>query len=210
MCTSSLKRTRASQNCTRTAPIAYTLGDAVYFNGSGYIGLITSNTGSSPGNGTPWGLLLQHGTTGPTGPQASGGDRGPIGPQGPQGIQGVTGLSGSTGFTGPAGLAPFRVPAVISPYTPLAMLSSSVDPALSASQAATCVSGSWDGTGIAAAKRSALCAGRHHVARRVSIVRPAENERASRGSGTTGVRDFPSAAVNASGTWPPEPFFEIT
>ena len=38
MCTSSLKRTRASQNCTRAAPIAHALGDAVYFNdGSGYI-----------------------------------------------------------------------------------------------------------------------------------------------------------------------------
>ncbi len=66
MCTSSLKRTRAFQNCTRAAPIAHALVDAVYINdGSGYIGLITSNTGNSPSNGTPWGWS----STGPLGQQ---------------------------------------------------------------------------------------------------------------------------------------------
>ena len=46
---------------------AYALGDAVFFNGSSYISLITSNTGNSPSNGTPWSLLVQQGAAGATG-----------------------------------------------------------------------------------------------------------------------------------------------
>ena len=73
----------------------YNSGDTVFYNGSAYISLTSSNTGNQPdSNPTQWALLAQQGTTGATGA---------AGPQGSQGIQGSTGSQGPAGPTGPAG-----------------------------------------------------------------------------------------------------------
>ncbi|MCU1237360.1 MAG: Collagen triple helix repeat-containing protein, partial [Candidatus Solibacter sp.] len=75
----------------------YATGNAVFFNGSSYIGLTNGNINNTPTNGAPWALLAQQGVAGPTGPSGptgltgAAGPTGPTGPQGTQGIQGITG-----------------------------------------------------------------------------------------------------------------------
>jgi len=84
----------------------YAAGDAVFFNGSSYIGLAGGNVGNTPTGGAPWALLAQQGSTGatgPTGPTGPTGGTGPTGPTGAQGVQGITGVTGATGPTGPTG-----------------------------------------------------------------------------------------------------------
>lgn len=88
----------------------YATGDAVFYNGSSYISLQSSNTGNQPDT-TPaqWSLLAEQGAigaTGAVGPQGIQGVSGPVGPIGPAGstgLQGPMGLTGATGATGPAG-----------------------------------------------------------------------------------------------------------
>jgi hypothetical protein len=66
---------------------AYAVNDAVSYNGSSYI-CILSSTGNLPTNGTYWNLM------------ASKGDTGATGATGAQGIQGNTGATGATGANG--------------------------------------------------------------------------------------------------------------
>jgi Collagen triple helix repeat (20 copies) len=64
----------------------YNTGDVVFYNGSAYISLASSNTNNQPNSSpTQWALLAQQGTTGATGA---------TGAQGPQGTQGATGPQG--------------------------------------------------------------------------------------------------------------------
>ena len=73
----------------------YALGDAVSFNGSSYISLVTGNVGFQPDiSNVKWALLAQAGATGPAGP---------VGATGTPGVAGPTGPTGATGATGPAG-----------------------------------------------------------------------------------------------------------
>jgi hypothetical protein len=65
---------------------AYSVDDAVYYNGSSYV-CIQANTGQTPTNTSYWELIAQKGDTGSQGPQ------GPQGVQGPQGPQGDAGVS---------------------------------------------------------------------------------------------------------------------
>jgi len=65
---------------------AYSVDDAVYYNGSSYV-CIQANTGQTPTNTSYWELIAQKGDTGAQGPQ------GPQGVQGPQGPQGDAGVS---------------------------------------------------------------------------------------------------------------------
>jgi collagen type VII alpha len=84
---------------------AYTVGQAVYWNGSSYVAVIT-NVGQTPGPGsTYWSLLAEQGSTGPAGPSGTTGSQGAIGPAGPTGLQGVSGPTGPTGIAGPTGPA---------------------------------------------------------------------------------------------------------
>jgi hypothetical protein len=73
----------------------YAQGDAVSYNGSSYISLVSGNLNQLPAE-TPavWGLLASKGDTGPTGL---------TGAEGPQGIPGITGAQGPQGVAGPAG-----------------------------------------------------------------------------------------------------------
>jgi hypothetical protein len=94
----------------------YVLGDAISYNGSSYISLVSGNINHQPDTATAqWSLLAQQGaiggpgpvgSTGATGSQGVQGIQGPIGPAGPTGAVGAagpTGLTGGTGATGPAG-----------------------------------------------------------------------------------------------------------
>lgn len=94
----------------------YSLGDAVFYNGSSYVSLIGGNAGHEPDTSTAqWSLLAEQGATGAVGavgaigPQGIQGvpgitgAQGPIGPIGPQGAIGPTGLTGSVGPAGPTG-----------------------------------------------------------------------------------------------------------
>jgi len=82
---------------------SYAVGDTVFFNGSSYISLVSSNTGNQPDTSpTQWALLAQQGATGQQGPQ---GLTGAIGPAGPMGATGPAGPAGPTGPTGPSGPA---------------------------------------------------------------------------------------------------------
>jgi len=61
----------------------YTIGDAVFYNGSSYISLVNGNIGFQPDiSNVKWAMLAQQGTAGATGP---------------------AGATGATGATGPAG-----------------------------------------------------------------------------------------------------------
>ena len=81
----------------------YALGDAIFFNGSSYISLVSSNINHQPDTApAQWSLLSQQGATGATGPV------GPTGATGPQGIQGIQGLVGSAGPTGATGATRVR------------------------------------------------------------------------------------------------------
>lgn len=99
----------------------YTLHDAVNFQGSTYVSLVTGNLGNTPSlSPTDWGLLAAQGLqglqgvagpTGATGPVGPAGAMGPAGPtgatggSGPSGLQGLQGLTGPQGPVGPAGPA---------------------------------------------------------------------------------------------------------
>jgi hypothetical protein len=77
----------------------YALGDAVSFNGSSYVSLVSSNLGNQPDtNPSQWALLAQQGVAGATGVT------GAVGATGAQGATGLTGATGTTGATGPQGL----------------------------------------------------------------------------------------------------------
>src|SRR5207247_316381 len=69
----------------------YATGDAVFFNGSSYIGLAGGNVGNTPTGGAQWVLLAQQGSTGATGPTGPTGPTGGTGPTGPTGAQGLQG-----------------------------------------------------------------------------------------------------------------------
>jgi len=76
----------------------YSTGEAVSFNGSSYISLLSNNVNLSPdANPTAWSLMAQKGATGAQGPVGS------TGPQGAPGLPGAMGPQGSMGLTGPAG-----------------------------------------------------------------------------------------------------------
>ena len=75
----------------------YSAGDAVFFNGSSYIGLSSGNIANIPSSGVPWALLAQQGSTGSTGAPGSNGTNGTNGTNGAQGLQGIPGAAGSPG-----------------------------------------------------------------------------------------------------------------
>lgn len=79
---------------------AYSIGDAVYENGTSYIAL-TANTAINPATDASgnWAVLAQAGAAGAAGATGATGPTGPVGPIGP------AGPSGPTGATGPAGPA---------------------------------------------------------------------------------------------------------
>ena len=82
----------------------YALGDAVFFNGSSYISLVSSNINHQPDTApAQWSLLSQQGATGATGPAGPTGATGVTGAAGPVGAPGPAGPAGSTGATGPQG-----------------------------------------------------------------------------------------------------------
>jgi hypothetical protein len=85
----------------------YAVGDAVFFNGSSYISLVSSNINHQPDTApAQWSLLAQQGATGatgPVGPTGATGSQGIQGIQGPIGSTGPTGATGATGATGPQG-----------------------------------------------------------------------------------------------------------
>jgi uncharacterized protein (TIGR03437 family) len=80
-----------------SATTTYALNDAVQFNGTSYIGILTSNLNHEPDTSpTFWNTLAQIGATGATGP---------IGPAGSTGMAGANGAAGATGAGGPTGPA---------------------------------------------------------------------------------------------------------
>jgi hypothetical protein len=79
----------------------YASGDGVYFFGSSYISLQSSNLNNTPNlSPTFWSLLAQAGATGATGAT---GDTGPMGSTGATGATGDTGAPGGIGPAGPTG-----------------------------------------------------------------------------------------------------------
>ncbi len=78
----------------------YALADAVIYNGSGYVSLLTNNHGNAPEQSpSAWSIFASAGATGPQG------SAGPTGPQGPTGATGPQGPAGSVGPEGPIGPA---------------------------------------------------------------------------------------------------------
>jgi hypothetical protein len=73
---------------------AYTINDAVSYNGSSYIALVSNFNVSPNSDPTVWAVLAQQGATGATGA---------TGPAGATGATGATGPAGPAGPTGPAG-----------------------------------------------------------------------------------------------------------
>jgi hypothetical protein len=86
-----------------TGGTTYSLGDAVFLNGSSYVSLSSGNTNNNPTGGSPWALLAQQGSLGATGAIGPAGATGPAGPQGATGASGPAGATGATGALGPAG-----------------------------------------------------------------------------------------------------------
>lgn len=87
---------------------AYTINNAVSYQGSSYISLVNNTNLDPSANPDIWGLLSQKGDTGPIGPEGATGPQGPAGPVGPQGatgLQGIAGPAGPQGATGPQGIA---------------------------------------------------------------------------------------------------------
>jgi hypothetical protein len=71
----------------------YALHDAVSFNGSTYVSLVTGNVGNAPSSSpSQWALLAAQGAAGPAGA---------AGPPGPVGATGPTGVAGAVGPQGP-------------------------------------------------------------------------------------------------------------
>jgi len=78
----------------------YSVGDAVSFNGSGYVSLVAGNHGNVPDQSPQqWMEFAAAGATGAPGV----GMTGATGATGPQGATGATGVTGATGATGPQG-----------------------------------------------------------------------------------------------------------
>ncbi|HEY2040557.1 MAG TPA: DNRLRE domain-containing protein, partial [Edaphobacter sp.] len=87
---------------TYTSTFFYAQGDVVFWQGTAFVSLADGN-GNSPDAGAPWwGILADHGATGP---QGQVGAQGPAGPVGPQGLTGLQGASGPVGPIGPQGTA---------------------------------------------------------------------------------------------------------
>ncbi len=84
---------------------AYTINDAVSYQGSSYIALVNNTNLVPDANPTAWGLLAQKGDAGLQGPEGIAGPTGPQGPAGPQGIAGVAGPQGQAGLEGLQGPA---------------------------------------------------------------------------------------------------------
>ena len=84
-----------------SATNGYSVGDAVSYNGSTYISLVSNNHGQAP-ESTPgsWALLASQGAAGLPG---SAGSTGATGPAGTPGVPGATGVAGATGATGAQG-----------------------------------------------------------------------------------------------------------
>jgi hypothetical protein len=81
----------------------YGANDAVSFNGSSFIALISS-TGSEPDiNLSAWQMMSSVGSTGATGSPGPTGAQGPAGAAGTAGMLGPMGSTGPTGATGPVG-----------------------------------------------------------------------------------------------------------
>ncbi len=80
----------------------YALGDAVTWNGSGFVSLVASNQGNTPDQSPgQWSLFAAAGAPGAAGPAGATGSPGLTGPQGPAGLAGAAGPTGATGPQGP-------------------------------------------------------------------------------------------------------------
>lgn len=87
---------------TWSSATAYSVNDAVTYNGSSYRRKVAGTTATAPSSdATNWELISAKGDTGATGPTGATGATGPTGPQGPTG---ATGSQGPAGPIGPAGL----------------------------------------------------------------------------------------------------------
>jgi len=87
-----------------SAATSYSTNEAVSYNASSYISLISSNQNNEPDiSPSAWGLLVQQGAAGATGAQGAKGATGPAGPAGPAGATGLTGPAGPSGPAGPQG-----------------------------------------------------------------------------------------------------------
>lgn len=82
---------------------SYSLGDAVSYNGSSYVSLVSSNHGNTPDQSpASWSILAAQGLVGAAGVAGPAGGTGAVGPAG---AVGPTGPNGATGSQGPAGTA---------------------------------------------------------------------------------------------------------
>lgn len=118
MGTLNIGRVRIGWKGAYSAATVYNPLDAVTYNGSSYVCILTTTAGIAPTNTTYWQLMAQagadgangadgaDGAQGPIGPTGATGATGPQGPQGDQGIQGPQGVAGPEGPQGDTGAAP--------------------------------------------------------------------------------------------------------
>jgi hypothetical protein len=77
----------------------YEPGDAVQFEGSSYVALLTNNAVTPQQDSKEWGLLAAQGAQGPQGPRGAQGVQGPQGPAGPKGATGETSTLNPLGYS---------------------------------------------------------------------------------------------------------------
>jgi hypothetical protein len=91
------------------AGASYSIGDVVYYEGSGYVSIVDANQGNAVTDNSKWQLVAHKGDTGSqgnqgdTGVQGDKGDTGSTGPTGAKGDTGSTGSQGDKGDTGASG-----------------------------------------------------------------------------------------------------------
>jgi len=87
-----------------SATTSYSQNDAVKYNSSSYISLVSNNQNHEPDiSPSAWGLLAHQGATGAPGAPGATGATGATGPTGPRGATGPSGPRGTTGPAGPQG-----------------------------------------------------------------------------------------------------------
>jgi len=85
-----------------SSAVNYALADGVSYNGAGYVSLVASNHGNTPGlSPLQWALFAASGAAGAAGSAGATGTTGTTGVAGPQGVAGATGATGAIGPQGP-------------------------------------------------------------------------------------------------------------
>ncbi len=96
---------------------AYSINDAVYYDGSSWFSPNGTAAGNTPALGSAfWFPLALEGAQGAPGAQGPTGAQGPVGPQGIKGDTGATGATGPAGPAGPAGSSSYKVYSAIIYY----------------------------------------------------------------------------------------------